>query len=1470
MGIGRAVKTVIVFGSIATSVGVGTLVYLSSVGTISISDKNKTYSCTFNNYDGTTLYWCEVKPDHNVTYRGPTPEKPRTEHFTYQFIGWDRSLQRIEDNTIFTAQFEEIANDIIVRFVNYDGELLYETECEYGDDVFYAGTKPTRPSDGFFAYTFTGWDGELENITTDTTFVAQYEETYEKYKVYFFDWDETLIYVDEVFYGNDAKYEGPSLIRESSKEGFRYTFTGWSDSVANITCDKSVIALYKEERTKFDVTFYDFDGTILYIDSVEYGDSAKYLGPEPHRQSDANYEYEFIGWDKTFDVIKADLEVTAQYVTSSPDCRVTFKNYDGTLLDEQTVAFGKSAIYSGEVPTRPSDDEYDYIFIGWDRDIKVVNRTMTTVAQYEKYVKYYRVTFKNYDGSVIKSYKVPYGDDASQRIDFGTPSRPSDETYRYEFKEWSDDITFINKDIEPVAIFEAIPLKVTNGTQEEGQGGMHGDHGMPPGGGGGGGFNSGDLAIVKFFNWDYDYLDADAVIVGNDAFYDEEKPLPSRAADKKYSNYVFCSWDHTLTGVVKGFNTFAQYQIEDGLFTQYIVSFRNDDGTLLYESVCHEGEMPTIPAGFTPNSRVHEQALFLGWDRQLTKVTESYTVYAKYEPIVPMMGGGGDIPSKGDKKSDGEILAYKTKYKGHLYFRLGNFGDFRNNSWDSAPLFDGTDEEFSPLFLTNNKLLVTDMPDYDMSLRYIECNEAAVMPYYVGTSFAATDKEGNVTAEGELTTSGDVTINHQQTLNYEINYVPADLSENLLSELQNVSYSSTHKAEKELEYRSYVNSKYLKVSDNQKAYLNQFVNDNNMDVSSYKGILEVRDKLASYAEYNPKYEDYPAGEDTVLFFLREAKEGVAPHFASALTLIYRSLGIPARYTMGYSSVANGDDSKEIKVTGKNLHFWTEIYLEGIGWVCVDACPGQGIDGGQQGAGGGGGGGGQGEGGQGGGQGGGGGGGAPGVSPSISRQGMSHGSDDYAKRPAFKFVTIHSGTVYFKEYACADIAPSHDSWYIAEPYINEEYEQNAYYLTSDKLKQLGNKDVKLTVMYDMVPELPDVPTYTTSTDVNVNDASAEHYDSWTMDYNFIYLPTNATLLQKMHDTEYSSPEYAAFEAEYSQYVKDTYLTVPDEYKEFFAQFIEENYLSCDSYESILDVTTFISTYCMYNYYFDPIPADADPILYFLTESREGICNNFASALTMLYRSLGIPARFTCGYVGISGGSEYVPSAVTNGQAHAWTEIYLDGIGWVTVDGTGSGIGPEGGGGQEQEKDPYNPFGTLKGDPILTIDISPISTSKNFDGKEMGVVGSVTGEFLSPGEHVDFAICETETKVGSYITRARPRIINAEGQDVTRKYIGKVQLNFYEYSINKTILEIQTASDSKVRDGTPLTCEEYEFINGTALPEGFTIEFEFTGSQNKPGMSNNTVNLSTFRILDEKGNDVTANFEVTWHYGKLIIT
>lgn len=79
------------------------------------------------------------------------------------------------------------------------------------------------------------------------------------------------------------------------------------------------------------------------------------------------------------------------------------------------------------------------------------------------------------------------------------------------------------------------------------------------------------------------------------------------------------------------------------------------------------------------------------------------------------------------------------------------------------------------------------------------------------------------------------------------------------------------------------------------------------------------------------------------------------------------------------------------------------------------------------------------------------------------------------------------------------------------------------------------------------------------------------------------------------------------------------------------------------------------------------ADGSSFLdYFLLESGEGYCNYFATAFVLLARAEGLPARYVQGFcVPMAGRKE---ATVSSDMAHAWPEVYLEGIGWIPFEPT----------------------------------------------------------------------------------------------------------------------------------------------------------------------------------------------------------
>lgn len=88
---------------------------------------------------------------------------------------------------------------------------------------------------------------------------------------------------------------------------------------------------------------------------------------------------------------------------------------------------------------------------------------------------------------------------------------------------------------------------------------------------------------------------------------------------------------------------------------------------------------------------------------------------------------------------------------------------------------------------------------------------------------------------------------------------------------------------------------------------------------------------------------------------------------------------------------------------------------------------------------------------------------------------------------------------------------------------------------------------------------------------------------------------------------------------------------------------------------------------YGYDRKPGAPAGDPLAWFLFESRRGHCEYFASALAVILRSRGIPARLATGFYSAEYNDAGGYIAVRRGHAHAWVEVPVDG-GWAVVDAT----------------------------------------------------------------------------------------------------------------------------------------------------------------------------------------------------------
>lgn len=161
--------------------------------------------------------------------------------------------------------------------------------------------------------------------------------------------------------------------------------------------------------------------------------------------------------------------------------------------------------------------------------------------------------------------------------------------------------------------------------------------------------------------------------------------------------------------------------------------------------------------------------------------------------------------------------------------------------------------------------------------------------------------------------------------------------------------------------------------------------------------------------------------------------------------------------------------------------------------------------------------------------------------------------------------------------------------------------------------------------------------------------------------------------------------------YGDFARAHYLDVPqsaamDTIRSRYADLLDRfDAASATPAETILEMQLLRERLCaQVSYSLSPgkTPPSRDFAAYFLLENKKGYCTHYATAAVLLCRMAGIPARYCEGYVvdnvlsEHSGpdGSPYIYADILDSNAHAWCEVYLDGIGWMPFEFTYSYFTP----------------------------------------------------------------------------------------------------------------------------------------------------------------------------------------------------
>lgn len=272
---------------------------------------------------------------------------------------------------------------------------------------------------------------------------------------------------------------------------------------------------------------------------------------------------------------------------------------------------------------------------------------------------------------------------------------------------------------------------------------------------------------------------------------------------------------------------------------------------------------------------------------------------------------------------------------------------------------------------------------------------------------------------------------------------------------------------------------------------------------------------------------------------------------------------------------------------------------------------------------------------------------------LTEQGTRDRSDDIM----MQLSTTQTGPLYLRgaakdiytgtSWESNDMASSADSVY-AQTSLGTEFGYNNQ--AAVQIKNYNDKTNVLFAPYGYI-SCTSAENIVSDLRININED----------DYIIYYWPD----IQSLNLTETS--DY--YNQSYDAYVMDTCLQIPEDTKNtLYDLALSYGYdPEMTTAETVAWVATFVRNSGSYRLDVSRQPYNHDFAVYFLTESNEGYCVHFATAAAVMFRALGIPARYASGYrVTVTESGSIVD--VLDRDTHAWAEVYISGLGWIPVEAT----------------------------------------------------------------------------------------------------------------------------------------------------------------------------------------------------------